>query len=268
MSRHARSRHAQQNSAATDQQEIEFFNKYYESQAYNPVGWRLRLNREVRSLRGILRAGTLGRVLSLGCGDGQFELMLAPWAERVVGLDISAQGIDIAKRKAAQANLTNVDFVCMPFADLRWDDPFDTIICLAFLHHVPEPELQGLIDRCFTHLKPGGLFYSQDPNRHGVLRKLGRVVMGTHYDHYHSPDERELDPPELERQLRAAGFDAVTIRHIDLTLIPALYLLAKRPGWPLYCCLPIDFLWCHSPLARWSSGFVATAFKPKDAHAL
>jgi hypothetical protein len=89
--------------------------------------------------------------------------------------------------------------------------------------------------------------------------------MGSNYDQYHSPDERELDPRELESQLKSAGFDAVTLRYIDLTLVPLLFMLAKRPGWLLRPCVPLDYLWCHSPLARWATGFVAVAKKNADA---
>ena len=161
----------------TESKEIAFFDKYYENEAYNPLGWRLRLEREVRSLRKEMRGATLGRVLSLGCGDGKFELMLAPWARQVVGLDISPQGIELARRQAAQQGITNVEFRCLSFSDLSWDDKFDTIICLAFLHHVPEDELPGLLKQCFDHLKPGGFFYSQDPNRNGILRKAHRALI-------------------------------------------------------------------------------------------
>jgi len=249
----------------TEAKEIAFFDKYYENGAYHPTGWRLRLEREVGSLRKVMRKGTLGRVLSLGCGDGQFELLLAPWAQQVVGLDISAQAIEIAQRQQIRQGITNVEFRCLSFADLRWEEQFDTIICLAFLHHVPESELPQLLRQCFDHLKPGGFFYSQDPNQNGVLRKIGRVLMGSKCDQYHSPDERELVPHELETQLKSAGFGVVTLRYIDLTLIPALFVLAKGPGWPLRLCIPLDYLWCHSPLARWSSGFVAVAEKKAAA---
>lgn len=248
----------------TASKEIEFFDKYYGQEAYNPLGWRLRLVREVNSLRKEMRGPKLGRVLSLGCGDGQFELLLAPWAEQVVGLDISPQGIEAAKRQAARQGIANVEFRCLSFSDLQWDDQFDTIICLAFLHHVPAGELPLLLQQCFSHLKPGGFFYSQDPNRRGVLRKMGRVVLGKNYDKYHTPDERELDPDELAGQLQAAGFSPVKLRYIDFTLIPALFILAKRPGWPLRFCVALDQLWCHSPLARWATGFVAVADKPAE----
>jgi SAM-dependent methyltransferase len=99
----------------TASKEIEFFDKYYEHEAYNPVGWRLRLRREVDSLRKEMRGGTLGRVLSLGCGDGQFELMLAPWAQQVVGLDISPQGIEIGRRQAAGRASPTSNYAAFPF---------------------------------------------------------------------------------------------------------------------------------------------------------
>ena len=244
-------------------QEITFFNKFYEDEAFNPVGCRLRLRREMRSLQQAVKKASLGRVLSLGCGAGQFESMLSPWAEQVVALDISPQAIQLANLRAERAQITNIDFRCLPLSELHLEDQFDLIICLAFLHHVPEVELPGMLQRCFSLLKPGGFFYSQDPNKNGLLRKIGRAVMEKSYDHYHSPDEREIDPVELKGQLESTGFGPVTIRYLDLTLIPAMFFLAKGPSWPLYFCPPIDYLWCHTPLARWASGFVAAAEKPQ-----
>jgi 2-polyprenyl-3-methyl-5-hydroxy-6-metoxy-1,4-benzoquinol methylase len=235
--------------------EKEFFANYYESHAYNPTGWRLRLERELRSL--LRRAGTarLGRVLSLGCGDGQFELMLAPYADAVVGFDLSPEGIAVAQRAAVAAGIRNVEFQCRSLEDLEWTEAYDVIICLATLHHVPVDDVPGMLRQAREHLKPGGLFYSQDPNRRGILRSLGRVVLGRSYDRYHTPDERELDPNELRTQMMDAGFRDVHAQYIDLTLIPALFVLAKGPSWPMYPMFWVDWLWCHSPLAPWASGF-------------
>jgi SAM-dependent methyltransferase len=207
------------------------------------------------------RAGSdrLGRVLSLGCGDGQFELMLAPHAEQVVGLDLSPEAIESAKRAAKAAGVTNLQFYCLPLEEVEWSETYDTIICLATLHHVPEAEVSTLLRRVFDHLVPGGLFYSQDPNRNGLLRVTGRVLLGRNYDHFHSPNERELDPTELAGQLRDAGFEDVHIGYIDLTLIPGLFVLTRGPAWPMRLLLWADWLWCHSPFTRWASGLYASA---------
>jgi 2-polyprenyl-3-methyl-5-hydroxy-6-metoxy-1,4-benzoquinol methylase len=241
--------------------EIAFFERLYSEGAYHPVGWRLRLSRELSSLRRAAGGIRLQRVLSLGCGDGQFELMLAPFAEQITALDISPQAIDIARRNAARAGVSNVDYQCLPLSELSWDSQFDAVICLAFLHHVPEEDTPELLEQAFAHLKPGGLFYTQEPSKLGLLRKVGRIVLGRRYDKFHSPDERELVPAELAAGLRAAGFDSVKIGYIDLTLIPAYYVLTRGPGLPFYVCRTIDWIWCHSPLARWASGFYAHATK-------
>jgi len=245
--------------------EIEFFASYYEGQPYNPTGWRLRMQRELRALLRLSGQRRLGRVLSIGCGDGQFELMLAPHAEHVTGLDISPEAVASAQRNAAAAGVANATFRCQSFSDLVWDETYDVITCIAFLHHVPEPELPTLLRQAHQHLAPGGCFFAVDPNVNAVLRKIGRVVMGNRYDQYHSPDERELDPADTAAQLRAAGFADARVDYLDLTLIPALYILAQGPGWPMYVCAFVDWLWRHTPLARWASGFTAFARRAGSA---
>ncbi|MBI5944974.1 MAG: class I SAM-dependent methyltransferase [Chloroflexi bacterium] len=241
------------------QNEAAFFSSYYEGRHYNQVGWRLRLERELFSL--LNQAGTqqLGRVLSLGCGDGQFELLLARYAEQVIGLDLSPEAIASANQTARRLGVENVSFHCMPLEDLEWSDTYDVIVCLAILHHVPPVDVPGLLESVSKHLIPGGLFYSQDPNRRGVLRSIGRIILGRNYDRFHSPDERELDPLELLGQLQSSGFETVHVGFIDLTLIPALFVLPNGPDWPMYLMLWADWIWCHSPLARWASGFFASA---------
>lgn len=241
--------------------EVDFFANYYEGQAYNPTGWRLRLERELRSFKNQAGVQGVGRVLSLGCGDGQFELLLAPFAEQVIGLDISPEAISLANRKASEAGIENVEFRCQALSDLQWNETYDAVICLAFLHHVPPADLGILLGQVVRHIHPGGFLYTQDPNRRGILRKLGRQLMGPRYARYHSPDEYELDPGELAALLKQVGFKDVKIRAIDLTLIPALFLLARGPTWPLYLCAAVDWVWCHSPLAGWASGFTAVARK-------
>ena len=251
----------QRNTKKVEEGEIAFFERLYAEGAYHAVGWRLRLARELESLRRAAGDIELKRVLSLGCGDGQFELMLSPFAEQITALDISQQAIEIARRNAARAEVKNVDFQCLALSDLSWESQFDAVICLAFLHHVPEEDTPDLLREAFAHLRPGGLFYCQEPNREGFLRKVGRVVLGKGYDKYHSPDERELVPTQLRRQLRAAGFASIKVGYIDLTLIPAYYVLTKGPSFPFYLRRAVDWVWCHTPLAPWASGFYAHAKK-------
>src|SRR5206468_5803490 len=124
----------------------------------------------------------------------QFELLLAPFAENIVASDISPQAIAAANARAAQQGVKNVTFRCAAPAETEVGERFDTVICLAFLHHVPVDEVVPLLRRCHAQLNDGGCFYSQDPNRGGILRLLGRAIARRRYDRYHSSDERELVP--------------------------------------------------------------------------
>lgn len=240
-----------------------FFDEHYHEDAYHPLGFELRFRRELESLLKARGGGPLGRVLSIGCGQGGFELMLAPHAREVVGIDLAREGIQRAKQHASEAGVTNLDFRCVPVSQLDWNERFDLVVCLGFLHHVPESELPELLAKAYQHTRPGGSFYSQDPNARGVLRKIGRVLLGERYDSYHSPDERELDPNEIADALRTAGFDEVQLGYIDLSLIPIHYYLPTGPGAIMHVARAIDRLWCASPLARWSSGFTAFATRKK-----
>ena len=243
--------------ARSEADERAFFARYYAEQRYHAGGWRLRMQRDLRVLREAAGGRGLGRVLSIGCGDGAFELLAAPHAESVLAVDLSPEAIAVAQRARAVSGVRNAEFRCMSFRDLPWEEKFDTIVCLAFLHHVSEPELPGFLRACHDHLAPGGLFFSQDPNVNGVLRAIGRVLMGKGYDKYHSPDERELDSDELTGQLREAGLAEVAVRHVDLTLIPICYVIRRGPTFPIRLLAWLDRAWCATPLAKWSSGFAA-----------
>jgi SAM-dependent methyltransferase len=245
-----------------EEHERAFFAGYYAERRYNPDGFLVRLARDARLLYAATPNGHLGRVLSVGCGDGTFELMLAPRADSVLGVDISPEAIAVAQRAQASAGVRNVEFRCVSALDLPPGEQFDTVACVAFLHHLPQAMLGNFLAATYDRMAPGGLLYAQDPNVNGILRLIGRRLMGQNYDKYHSRDERELDPSEVVSTMSAAGFTGITVRHIDLTLIPSLYVFLNGPKLIFRLCSAVDRLWCATPLAPWASGFSVLARKP------
>ena len=97
-------------------------------------------------------------VLEIGCGDGSLAIHLAEiGARRVVGVDIDADRIDLAKRKLAAAGVKNsVSFLCVDFVhgdeDIGRD--YDLICSRATFEHLLDP--QRALERVHTHLGPGG----------------------------------------------------------------------------------------------------------------
>lgn len=235
--------------------EIAYHADIWRDAAYNPIGNKLRLQRELNLIKNLSSVKNFKRVLSIGCGDGSFEFMLAPFAEFITAIDISPEAINSANIKKNKLGIKNIDFICIPFSEIDWNKKFDSIICLAFLHHVPEKDLSNFINKAYKHVESGGFFYSQDPNVHGILRKIGRVVLGATYDKYHSPDERELDPKEMIEIFKKAGFSSFKINYTDLTLIPLLYMFTKGFEWLMYLSLFIDYIYSKSPFSHYASGF-------------
>ncbi len=238
------------------QRERNFFAEW----AVNPAGDKLRWRRELDLLRRA-RPGGLGSVLSLGCGRGWFETLLAEHADHVLGIDLSPESIEDAKALAAGQRITNIEFICADVGSFELEGSFDTVVCVAFLHHLSDRECLELLARIYRHLREGGLLHTQDPNARGLLRWLGRIVLGSRYDEFHSDDERELDPTAVSQMFLEAGFESVNLRYMDLCLIPAMQLFPKAPGWTMQSFALVDRAWCSLPVARWASGFAVDAIR-------
>jgi 2-polyprenyl-3-methyl-5-hydroxy-6-metoxy-1,4-benzoquinol methylase len=251
-------------SDSVEERERAFFDRHYQQVSRNPAGFELRVRRELTALRRLTGQRRLGRLISVGCGDGPFECLLAPHAESVLGIDLSSTAIERARARAAAEGLTNVEFRCQPASALDPGERFDGIACVAFLHHVPEPEVPTLLANLFARLRPGGFLFAQEPSRRGLLRTLGHGLLGTRYHRYHSADERELDPDELIAQLHDAGFGAVEVGWIDVTLIPGQYVFPRAPAALMQAFAAIDRIYCATPLARWASSFTVFATRGKD----
>ena len=242
-----------------EERERDFFGRHYEEGFTNPSGVELRVQRELQALEHFMRGRRIGRVLSIGCGDAPFEMLLARHAESVLGVDLSPDGIEKARARAAALGLTNIEFRCQAVQELRLDESFDGVVCIGVLHHVPEDRLHELFASLHAHLRPGAFFFAREPSQRGFLRPLGRLLLGARYDSYHSPDERELDSEDVAERLRAAGFTGVETGWIDLSLIPGHYLFPQASRWLMRAFAAVDRVFCATPLARWASGFTLFA---------
>jgi cyclopropane fatty-acyl-phospholipid synthase-like methyltransferase len=175
-------------------------------------------------------AGPRSRVLSLGCGIGDTELLLAPHVREVVGVELSPAGVRQAGDDAARLGISNVRFKPGSWEQVSYETSMaDAIVAVFFMHHVPTGELTRLPERLRAALAPGGVFYSLDPSRRRLSGAVGRLLIPGLMKKYRSPDERELDPEATARLFRAAGFQARVEMH-DFGSSP---LAGLFPGWGL-----------------------------------
>jgi len=177
-------------------------------------------------VRRILRsthAAPSSRVLSLGCGIGDTELLLAPHVADLVGVDLSPAAIRQARADAARMGIANARFEQGSSAP----GPFDVIIAVFFLHHLSDDALQELPGAVKKLLVPGGALYSLDPSRRRLSGAVGRRLVPRLMKRYQTPDERELDPEATASLFRRAGF-RVRLATYDFLSSP---LAGLCPGW-------------------------------------
>ncbi|BAT52184.1 hypothetical protein NOS3756_11170 [Nostoc sp. NIES-3756] len=100
------------------------------------------------------------RILDAGCGSGvgtEYLVHLNPQAQ-VVGIDLSAGTLAVAKERCQRSGANRVEFHHLSLYDVeQLPGEFDLINCVGVLHHLPDP-IRG-IQALAKKLAPGGLMH-------------------------------------------------------------------------------------------------------------
>lgn len=113
------------------------------------------------------------RILDAGCGSGvgtEYLVHLNPQAQ-VVGIDLSAGTLEVARKRCQSSGADRVEFHHLSLYDVeQLPGEFDLINCVGVLHHLPDP-IRG-IQALAKKLAPGGLMHIF------VYGELGRWEIG------------------------------------------------------------------------------------------
>lgn len=176
------------------------------------------------------------KILDVGCGTGNLSAQIMESINiDSVGIDISFQMLQKAKKKALDVVCADVDYG-VPLNDRT----FDAVIGSYFLHYIKNREF--LITDCFRILKENGplIFLTSS---HDQIEQLHPVMKEFFPSLIERDKERFPDIPELDYFFKAAGFK--NIRHgeliisripIDMTylekvknrFVSTFYLLSER----------------------------------------
>ena len=152
-------------------------------------------------------------VLDAGCGPGLVAEVLLRAGHRVVGVDLSAEMIDRARRRCA-AYGDRARFDQTSVFDSVLGGPFDAAVSRYVVHHVTDP--LAFVRRQVALLRPGGVLVVCDhtadpaPDRAREHQQVERVRDRTH--------TRNLSPGELVDLLARAGLEAIRMVEEPFTL--------------------------------------------------
>ena len=110
----------------------------------------------------------LERILDVGCGDGNFTMLMARAckAKEVYGVEISKEGVEMARKNGVNCYQLDVDEENLPFGD----DFFDAVTALELIEHLYDPD--HFLDEVHRVLKPNGLFILSTPNLASIHNRI------------------------------------------------------------------------------------------------
>ena len=186
----------------------------------------------------------LGRVLDVGCGEGEVgRLLLAEGAQRVSGIEINEQAAERARAALAEVAVGPVEAVLDELTG-----PWETICCYDVLEHLVDPG--AVLARLRTVSTPGGRLHVSVPNARHVSLVYDLVVKGTfgytEWGHRDSTHLRWFTRSDIAALVETAGWRVRGTSHPELHRSRALdritggrsteflvgqwYLLAENPA--------------------------------------
>jgi SAM-dependent methyltransferase len=192
-------------------------------------------------IRRLIAGRRLRRILDLGCGTGKQTALLAPFAEEVWGIDISAASLAQARARCARAGHRNVRFFQQSIAALPAETgSVDAIFSYGdVISHIHDG-YRAVFQECARVLVPGGamgfeidgkwefdmlLHNPEERRRACAARGVGHLRV------WRDIPCKTFTQPELRRVLEEAGLRLIRTRGVNIfhCLLPETVLMGQ-PG--------------------------------------
>jgi 2-polyprenyl-3-methyl-5-hydroxy-6-metoxy-1,4-benzoquinol methylase len=112
--------------------------------------------RQLATAKRWLSGETNGKVIEIGCGTGWLSAALAMFVS-IVGMDLSTDAVEEAKRRGSSAT-----FLAGEFLGMNFPEKFNMVITVDTMAHVPDHA--AFIDKVSSVLVPGGVFLLMTQN--------------------------------------------------------------------------------------------------------
>ncbi|MCG8545220.1 MAG: class I SAM-dependent methyltransferase [Alphaproteobacteria bacterium] len=209
-------------------QTARFWDRRAKGYAKRPVADQAAYEKKLQITRDYLRPDM--EILEFGCGTGTTAIIHAPYVKHIRAIDISAKMIEIARAKAAAANVENVTFEVSTVEDFTApEESFDVILGLNILHLLENKE--AVIAKVHRMLKSGGVFVTSTVCL-GETMKFFKLIGPIGRFLGLMPLVRVFTKRELEDSLTTGGF---AIDHLwrpenRKSSFRSVFIVAKKPA--------------------------------------
>ncbi|MEX6632041.1 class I SAM-dependent methyltransferase [Hyphococcus lacteus] len=180
-----------------------FWDKVAAKYAKQPIADQESYEHKLKVTREYLTPET--RMFEFGCGTGSTAILHAPNVEHILALDVSDNMLAIARDKAREAGVQNIDFEQSTIENFTGHaSGFDVILGMSIVHLLVDRK--AALAKVYALLKPNGVFVSSTVclnDSMGYLKPLiwmGRMIGKLPYVDF-------LRKTELIADLREAGFE-------------------------------------------------------------
>ncbi len=175
--------------------------------------------------------GRPGRIVDLGCGNGAVTAELAQLGHDVVGVDVSADGIELAKQA-----FPTLRFEVGSVYDSQLEESIgsaaDVVVSLEVLEHLFHP--RELFRQSARLLRPGGTLILSTPY-HGYWKNLALAVAGAWDRHltvgWDGGHIKFFSMKTAAAMARECGFEVVELAGVGRLpyLWMSMFLVARKP---------------------------------------
>jgi ubiquinone/menaquinone biosynthesis C-methylase UbiE len=200
-----------------------FWDRLADKYASQPIADQTAYRTKLARTQEFLHPGM--EIFEFGCGTGGTAIEHAPHVAHVRAVDFSENMLVHARRRAAEAGVTNVTFERGDISTMSIAPAsYDVVLGLSILHLLKDPD--AVIRKVHTILKPGGIFVSSTAclgkaRALSFLVPIGRLLGKLPHIDFMSHEE-------LRRSMQDAGF---TLEH-DWRPSPAaaVFMIARKAG--------------------------------------
>lgn len=210
------------------QEALKFWDKAAENYARSPISDKDSYEYTLGRTKTYLKKDD--RVLEVGCGTGSTALLLSGSVAHITASDLSGNMIAIAKNRALEQGVSNINFVASDvFGDSIGDGSYDVVLALNLIHLIEDTP--AALKRLSDLVKPGGYFISKTvckPGK-GTPLKFRLMLMALPLMQWFgkAPFVKFMEIPELERHVTQAGFKIIETGNHPVAP-PSRYIVAKR----------------------------------------